>query len=67
MKENKFYDYRLLDMDYDGNLEYYSLQLKGVFSINIPEQFVLYPNYPNLFNPVTTIRFEIIESGLVSQ
>ena len=65
MQENKFYDYRLLDMDFDRNVEYLSLQLKGVFSINIPKQFVLYPNYPNPFNPVTTIRFGITESGFV--
>ena len=42
-------------MDYDGNVEYHSLQIKGVFSINIPEQFVLYPNYPISFNFVNTI------------
>lgn len=63
---NKFYDYRLLDMNFDGNVEYHSLKLKGFFSINIPKQFVLYPNYPNPFNPVTTIRFGITESGFVS-
>ena len=37
VQENKFYDYRLSDVDYDGNVEYHSLQLKGVFLINIPE------------------------------
>ena len=30
-----------------------------VSSSNIPEQFVLYPNYQNPFNPVTTIRYDL--------
>ena len=52
VQENEYYDYRLSDVDYDGNVEYHSLQLMGVSSSNTPEQFVLYPNYPNPFNPV---------------
>jgi hypothetical protein len=52
-------------MDYDGNVEYHSLQLKGVFSINIPELFVLYPNYPNPLNLVTTISFGITEASVL--
>ena len=30
-----------------------------VSSSNIPEQFVLYPNYQNPFNPVTTMRYDL--------
>ena len=52
-------------MDYDGNVEYHSLQLMGVFSSNIPEQFILYPNYPNPFNPVTTIRYDLSKESFV--
>lgn len=33
---------------------------------NLPVQFILHQNYPNPFNPSTTIKFEIIESGVVS-
>jgi hypothetical protein len=33
---------------------------------NVPAKFILHQNYPNPFNPSTTIRFEIIESGVVS-
>ena len=65
-KVNEFYDYRLSDVDYDGNVEYHSIQLMGVSSSNIPEHFVLHSNYPNPFNPVTTIRFGIPKAGLVS-
>tara|TARA_Y100001980_G_C14431110_1_gene219609 strand:+ start:344 stop:730 length:387 start_codon:yes stop_codon:yes gene_type:complete len=65
MQNNKFYDYPLLYREYDGNVEYHSLQLRGVFLINIPEQFVSYPSYPNPFNPVANIRFGITEYGFV--
>ena len=52
-------------MDYDGNVEYHSLQLMGISSSNTPEQFVLYPNYPNPFNPVTTIRYDLSKESFV--
>ena len=52
-------------MDYDGNVEYHSLQLMGVSSFNIPEQYILYPNYPNPFNPVTTIRYDLPKESFV--
>ena len=59
VQENESYDYRLSDVDYDGNVKYHSLQLMGVSSTNIPEQFVLDPNYPNPFNPTTKIHYGI--------
>ena len=32
----------------------------------IPKEFMLYPNYPNPFNPVTIIKFDIPKSSFVS-
>ena len=65
VQENESYDYRLSDVDYDGNVEYHSLQLMGVSSSNTPEQFILYPNYPNPFNPVTNIRYDLSKESFV--
>ena len=66
MLYNETYDYRLSDVDYNGNIEYHSLQLMGVSALNIPEQFVLYSNYPNPFNPVTTIRYDLPDDSYVT-
>jgi len=65
VQENESYDYRLSDVDYYGNVEYHSLQLMGVSSSNTPEQFILFSNYPNPFNPVTTIRYDLSEESFV--
>jgi len=51
------YNYRLKQIDYNGDFEYYDLQNEVV--IGIPEKFSLSQNYPNPFNPKTTINYEI--------
>jgi len=51
------YNYRLKQIDYNGDFEYYDLQNEVV--IGIPEKFSLSQNYPNPFNPRTTINYEI--------
>lgn len=32
----------------------------------IPQSFILYPNYPNPFNPTTKIKFDLSKSGFVN-
>jgi hypothetical protein len=61
------YDYRIADVDYDGNKEYHSLQLMGVSpSSPLPESYVVYQNYPNPFNPITQIKYELPKVSLVN-
>ncbi|HCN36980.1 MAG TPA: hypothetical protein DIS94_04640, partial [Bacteroidetes bacterium] len=43
------YIYRLKQIDYNGNFEYY--ELAGEIEIGVPGKFELSQNYPNPFNP----------------
>ncbi|MCB0726388.1 MAG: FG-GAP repeat protein [Ignavibacteriae bacterium] len=58
------YKYRLKQIDFNGNYEYYDLSES--VSIGIPDKFSLSQNYPNPFNPVTNLEFGISELGLVT-
>lgn len=51
------YQYRLKQVDYNGNFEYFDLN--NIVEIGIPTKFDLSQNYPNPFNPVTKIDFDI--------
>jgi hypothetical protein len=58
------YKYRLKQIDFNGNHEYFNLNSEVV--IETPAKFELAQNYPNPFNPSTTINFTISEENLVS-
>jgi len=51
------YGYRLKQIDFNGNFEYYDLS--GYVNIGVPVKFSLSQNYPNPFNPVTKIDFTL--------
>jgi len=51
------YNYRLKQIDYNGNYEYY--ELNGFVEIGVPSKFDIGQNYPNPFNPVTKINYEL--------
>ena len=40
-------------------------KISVVTELGIPNRFVLHPAYPNPFNPMTTIRYDLPESDLV--
>ena len=58
------YNYRLKQLDVNGNFEYFNLSSEVV--IGIPTECELSQNYPNPFNPTTNLEFGISELGFVS-
>jgi|GEM_PF-6922620 hypothetical protein len=58
------YEYRLLQFDYDGNMNA-DFNLSNTVEIGVPSEFALSQNYPNPFNPTTKIDFQVPVEGLV--
>jgi len=59
VEPGKSYDYRLADVSYKGEKRYHTLMVYGIEVSALPAEFALMPAYPNPFNPVTTISFNI--------
>ena len=57
------YLYRLKQIDTDGSYEYSSVQ---EWVAKAPSTFALSPNFPNPFNPQTTISYQVKEKSLVT-
>jgi len=58
------YNYRLKQIDYNGNFEYFNLGSE--VNIGIPSNFNLAQNYPNPFNPNTVISYQLAISSIAT-
>ena len=57
------YQYRLHQIDNNGNSEYSNIVEIG---LPAPQNYTLSQNYPNPFNPSTGIKYQIVKDGFVS-
>lgn len=58
------YNYRLKQIDFNGNFEYFNLN--NEVNIGIPVKYDISQNYPNPFNPSTKINYDLPVDGKVS-
>jgi hypothetical protein len=59
------YIYRIKQIDNDGKCEYYTANMPKV-DAGVSNTFQLGGNYPNPFNPTTTIQFSVPQDGYAS-
>jgi len=60
------YRYRLKQIDYNGNFEYFELTNPSEITIGAPDRVELSQNYPNPSNPKTLIDYQLSFTGKVS-
>ncbi|MBD3386736.1 T9SS type A sorting domain-containing protein [candidate division KSB1 bacterium] len=55
--------YRLVDVDYNGNMMTHDVVST---TVTAPKEYALEQNFPNPFNPETTIKYKVKEAGIVN-
>lgn len=60
------YQYRLKQVDFNGNYEYHSLNSPAELVVGVPGNADLFQNYPNPSNPTSKVDFQIPFAGRVS-
>lgn len=59
------YSYRLESVNFNGGTETFDQKIQTV-EIPVPTEFAVFPNYPNPFNPETTLKFQIPDQERIS-
>jgi hypothetical protein len=58
------YDYRLKQIDFNGNFSYFNLS--NEVEVGVPSKYDMSQNYPNPFNPTTKVDYDLPYDGKVS-